>query len=322
VDIFFYEAFLEEVDAVKRHLPPGISAGFTPMTVQEAAHEEPPSPLVSIRTQSLIPVSWAGKLGGILTRSTGYDHVKRFREMSGQAVPAGYLPLYCARSVAEQALMLWVGLLRRLPAQVRQLPRFDRDGLTGSESLGKTLLVAGVGNIGLEIHHLGKALGMEVLGVDLVERHPHVTYVDIGEGLARADVIACAMSLNQGNRGYFSHGLLKRAKPGAVFVNIARGELSPHEDLLRLLDEGLLAGVGLDVYEDEGELAVSLRRGTPERGNKACALLELSGRDNVILTPHNAFNTHEALERKAAQSADQVRSFFEKGKFLWEVPGE
>ncbi|HNY65534.1 MAG TPA: NAD(P)-dependent oxidoreductase [Deltaproteobacteria bacterium] len=320
MDIFFYEAFLEEVDALKRHLPPSISVGFTPMTVQESFHTEPPCPLVSIRTQSLIPISWAGRLSGILTRSTGFDHVRRFRQRSGDAVPAGYLPLYCSRSVAEHALTLWMGLLRKVPAQIRQFGRFDRDGLTGSECLGKTLLVVGVGNIGIEICRLGCALGMKVLGVDIVERHPDVSYVSIEEGIGRADVIVCAMSLGEGNRGYFNHGLLRKARSGAVFVNVARGELSPHEDLLRLVDEGLLGGVALDVYENEGELAASLRSGTPAADGRTRALMELLRRDNVILTPHNAFNTAEALERKAVQSAAQVQSFLAKGRFVWDVP--
>ena len=284
-----------------RHLNPGIRAGFTPLTIQEAVHDVPPSALVSIRTQSVIPASWAGRISGILTRSTGWDHVKRFRRETGCAAPAGYLPLYCASAVAEQALLLWLGLLRKLPAQVRQLADFDRDGL---------------------IHRLGTALGMAVKGVDIVERHPEVEYVDIGTGLAQADVIACAMSLGDGNRGYFDYDRLKEAKPGALFVNIARGELSPLEDLLRLLDEGRLSGVALDVYEDEGRLAVSLRRGAAGENEKARVLLELSRRGNVILTPHNAFNTREALERKAAQSAAQAQSFLGRGEFIWEVPAE
>jgi len=292
------------------------------MTVQEAGHETPPCPFVSIRTQSLIPRSWAGTLAGILTRSTGHDHVRRFREESGAHVPAGFLPLYCARAVAEQALVLWTALLRKLPVQVRQLPSFHRDGLTGDECLGRTLLVAGVGNIGIEICRLGKALGMEVLGSDIAEKHPEVRYAGMDEGIARADVIACAMSLNRGNHGLFGYERLRKAKPGAVFVNIARGELSPLPGLVRLLDDGILGGVGLDVYENEGELAVDLRRGAPAEGTPARLLLELSRRDDVILTPHNAFNTIEAVERKAAQSVDQARSFLSTGKFIWEVPEE
>ncbi len=84
----------------------------------------------------------------------------------------------------------------------------------------------------------------------------------LAQGVPQADVIVCAMNLTEENREIFRYEVLKQAKPGAVFVNIARGELSPHNDLLRLLDEGRLGGVALDVYENEAELAVGLRSGS------------------------------------------------------------
>ncbi len=319
MDVFFYEAFLEEIEALKRHLSPGIDAGFTPFTIQESSHEQPPCPFISIRTQSVIPGAWAERLEGILTRSTGFDHVKRFREDSDKDIPAGYLPLYCSRSVAEQALTMWMALLRRLPRQMEQFGRFERDGLTGLECLGKTLLVVGVGNIGSEVYRLGEALGMTPLGVDIVRKHPDVRYVSIDEGIRRADVIVCAMNLTPDNRGYFDRILLERAKPGVIFINVARGELSPTNDLLRLLDGSHLGGVGLDVYDNESELAVSLRHGLPVNDEVVRSCIELSKRTNAILTPHNAFNTREALERKAGQSIEQVVHFLTKKTFIWNI---
>src|SRR5713226_9319386 len=100
MDIHFYEAFEEEVAVLRRHLPAGVHADFTWRTIQEAGHTEPPAPLVSIRTQSAIPAAWAGKVNGIISRTTGYDH------LVGQRIPCGYLPEYCTRSVAEQAILL------------------------------------------------------------------------------------------------------------------------------------------------------------------------------------------------------------------------
>ncbi|HNR51690.1 MAG TPA: NAD(P)-dependent oxidoreductase, partial [Deltaproteobacteria bacterium] len=122
------------------------------------------------------------------------------------------------------------------------------------------------------------------------------------------------------NREIFRYEVLKQAKPGAVFVNIARGELSPHNDLLRLLDEGRLGGVALDVYENEAELAVGLRSGSAGGNETVQAYLGLKDRENVILTPHNAFNTTEALQRKASQSAEQVVRFLSEKTFVWSVP--
>jgi len=214
-----------------------------------------------------------------------------------------------------------MSLLRKLPQQIRNFSAFNRDGLTGSQCTGKVLLAAGVGNIGIEVCRIAGSLGMRVLGVDIVRRHEEVAYVPIEEGLKRADIIVCAMNLTEDNSGYFNYRLLKKAKPGAVFVNIARGELSPTRDLLRLLDEGHLSGIGLDVYENESDLATCLRSGgvEPEQ-DIITATLELSRRSNVILTPHNAFNTIEALDRKASQSVEQTMHFLQTGTFIWPVP--
>ena len=214
--------------------------------------------------------------------------------------------------MAEQAILLVMALLRKLPAQVAQFPAFHRDGFAGSESPGKKLLVVGVGNIGTEIVNIGQALGMQVRGVDLVEKHASISYVTLEDGLAWADVIICAMNLTKDNVCYFSYETLKRAKKGVVFVNVARGEFTPTEDMVMLLDEGHVSGLALDVYENESALAVALRSGKSD--------FPLLGRPNVILTPHNAFNTAEAVDRKAKQTVQQIEYFHEHKWFLSPVP--
>jgi len=320
VDVHFYEAFEEETLELRRHLPATVKAGFTGKTIQEAGDAEPPAGLISIRTQSVIPVAWAPRLRGILARSTGYDHLARYLAACGCAVPCGYLPLYCNRAVAEQAMLLWMALLRKLPQQIASFASFQRDGLTGLECEGRTLAVVGVGNIGHQAVRIGTGLGMTVLGLDLVERFDWVHYVAIEEALARADVIVCAMNLTTRNAGYFDYERLSRARAGAIFVNVARGEMSPPRDLLRLLEEGRLGGVGLDVHDREQELAVSLRGGAPAASPEVQATLGLARRPDVIVTPHNAFNTREAVGRKAEHAVRQVEEFLRSGEFLWAVP--
>jgi D-lactate dehydrogenase len=234
-------------------------------------------------------------------------------------VALGNLPLYCHRAVAEQAMLLWMALLRRLPRQMRQFHDFHRDGLTGAECQGRTLVVVGVGYIGYEIYRIGEALGMRVLGVDRIQEHSGVNYVDIDAALPQADVIACAMDLNETNRGYFDMPRWRRVKPGAVFVNISRGELSPSTALLEALDSGLLSGVGLDVYDHEADLAVALRTKATPTSAEALAALELATRDDCICTPHNAFNSLEAVGRKSEHSVQQILAFLQNGQFLWPV---
>src|ERR1700722_13409825 len=100
MDVYFYEAFEEEVAALRRYLPAKLSAGFSDKTIQETGNWEPEETLFSIRLKSVVPPAWAVKLLGIVSRTTGYYH------LLGQKIPCGYLPLYCSRAVAEQAILL------------------------------------------------------------------------------------------------------------------------------------------------------------------------------------------------------------------------
>jgi D-lactate dehydrogenase len=319
---YFYEAFEEETVALKKHMPAGMDCGFTGKTIQETGDENPPSTIISIRTQSLIPAAWKDKLEGILTRSTGYDHILRYIGETKSSTACGYLPLYCVRAVAEQVFLLMLSCLRKLPLQIRHFENFNRDGLTGMECAGKKLLVVGVGNIGSEVAKIGQALSMEVRGVDIVKRHSFVDYVAIEEGIPWADVIVCAMNLNKDNAYYFHYRRMLKAKPGVIFINIARGEFSHAVDLLRLYDDGIFGGIALDVYSNEAALAVTLREGRTVSDKEISALIKLSQRRNVILTPHNAFNTEESVERKSEQSLQQIAHLIKTGKFLWPVPAE
>ncbi len=322
MDVFFYEAFTEEAEYLQQYLPASVKVGFTWKTIQEYSDKEPQAGLISIRTQSRIPESWVKNLSGILTRSTGYDHILAFLQQCGIDLPCGYLPPYCSRSVAEQAMLMWMALMRNLTAQTSNFSRFSRNGLTGRECEGKTLLVIGVGNIGYEVARIGKGLGMRVLGVDIVKRYDSVDYVSIDRGLGAADIIVCAMNLTAENRHYFNYDLLKQARPGVIFVNISRGEQSPSADLLRLLDENHLGGVGLDVFNHESELADSLREGRISSDEEVMNALKLKSYANVILTPHNAFNTHEAIVRKSKLSVEHIDHFLKNGEFPWPVPRE
>ncbi len=322
MDVFFYEAFEEEQHALASAAYGKLDFDCTRDTIQEHAEtrrRRPPAPLISVRTQSNIPVEWAPHLKGILSRSTGYDHLIDYMRQTQAALSFGYLPRYCIRAVAEQAMLHWTALLRKLPKQLRQFNCFGRDGITGSECSGNTLLVTGVGNIGHEIVKIGEVLGMRVLGVDIRPRFNDVTYVSPQEGIETADVIVCAMNLTSANRAYFNYERLSGAPRHPIFVNIARGELSPLQDLLRLLEEGVLGGVGLDVFEDELHLANALRHGDSS-SQQMKIIQRLLERDDVILTPHNAFNTREAVQRKASQSIEQILYFMKHGHFLWPVP--
>jgi len=320
MQVFFFEAFEEEAEQIRHFLPDHIEAGFSWKTIQEYSAEALPAPIVSVRTQSAIPAEWAGQLDAILTRSTGFDHLIDYRQRTGVDVHCGYLPLYCNRAVAEQAMLLWMSLMRKLPQQMTNFRNFHRDGITGREAEKKTLLVVGVGNIGSQVARIGHGLDMNVLCVDIENKYPEEKYVSIDEGLPLADIVVCAMNLTEDNYGYFNYQRLSQAKKGLVFVNISRGEQSPSTDLLKHLEEGQLAGVGMDVYVNEKELAVSLREGRSSDDPEVQATLVLLEKPNVIFTPHNAFNTVEAVEKKAGESVEQLLYYLEHGHFYATIP--
>ena len=251
MDVYFYEAFEEEAFTLKSLIGHRLSFDLTEKTIQESGHTIPPARLISIRTQSVIPNHWADQVDGILSRSTGYDHLKKYLTSTRVPLPCGFLDEYATRAVAEHAILLMMALMRRLPQQVKQFGQFDRNGLTGEESVGKNLLVVGVGRIGREIVKMGSALGMVVRGVDIVPREQGLSYCTKEEGIAWADVIICAMNLTEENRRYFFYDVLRQCKPGIIFVNIARGEHAPIGDRLLLAYDHRLGGLGIDAFEDE-----------------------------------------------------------------------
>lgn len=316
MDVFFYEVFAEEEKALKELLGNTATYDFTSGTIQESGHSTPPARIISIRTQSIVPTLWADNIDGILSRSTGYDHLTAYLTKIQKPLPCGYLNEYATRAVAEQAIMLMMALLRKLPQQMGQFSSFNRDGLTGRECAGKNLLIVGVGRIGGEIAAIAGGLGLNVKGVDPVVRHPHIDYIDKMEGIRWADIVICAMNLTPENMGYFSYDLLRHGKNGIIFINIARGEHSPIADLLKLLQEDHLGALGLDVYENESTVGVSLRNSMGYHSRDEEIIKKMMNCPNVIFTPHNAFNTWEAVQRKAQFTVEQITYFLEHNDFM------
>ena len=323
----FYEAFEEEEKILRKVLPKEYKYLFTWKTIQESGHKAPPAKVISTRTQSKFPMEWAGSLSAIISRSTGYDHVASYLIQANSNISAAYLPEYAARPVAEQALMMWTALLRNFTLQKKSFETFHRDGLTGREIRNCRITVIGVGRIGGEIVDIAHGLKMKILGVDIkprteMKKQYGLKYVSLLEGLKNADVAVCALPFTEITRGMLNYKTLKVMPGNSIFINVGRGEVSPSEDLLKLLNEGILSGIGLDVYDFEKELASVLRDGTalsklkPEARKSVAAVLKLMKYQNAILTPHNAFNTEESVERKSRRTAENLAAYLKTGKFL------
>jgi D-lactate dehydrogenase len=193
---------------------------------------------------------------------------------------------------------------------------FHRDGLTGGECAGRTLVVVGVGRIGHEVAQIGRGLGLHVLGVDIEPRHKDLTYLPWAEAAPRADIRGRLHGLESHQPPVLSGG-----NPGPAETRRPAGQRSPGRvggpDATRTAStQGLLGGLAMDVFEEENRVADALRGlATPTPAVEQ--LRQLARRPNVIFTPHNAFNTLEAVERKSLSSVEQLVHFWQQGRFRW-----
>jgi len=312
--IYFFETYIEEQRFIQKNLPKEIKAGFTFKPIQEMKFSQPPSEIISIRTQSIIPQNWKINLKGILSRTTGHDHLTYWQDI----IPCGYLPLYCSRSVAEQALLLTIALLRKLPQQINQFTNFNRNNISGYEIKNKNVVIFGIGNIGYELFKIFKGLEANTFGVDLEKKFTNVEYISHKKAPKIADIIICAMNLNNTNHNLFNKEFFSRCKDKIIFVNISRGEISPIEDLIYSLKQNKIGALALDVFNNEAKLSTAIRR-QDLNSQEYKEVLKLQSFPNVILTPHNAFNTHESTHNKALQSIEQLIYFNKYKKFKWQL---
>jgi D-lactate dehydrogenase len=227
----------------------------------------------------------------------------------------GYLGDYCSYAVAEHAVLMAMILLRKLKTQEKQFLNFCRENITGQQIRQRKILVIGVGQIGKNIAELAKNLKAEVKGVDIEQRESDVEYVSLKEGLSWAEIVFCALPLTEKTNKLLNYDLLKSV--GKIFlINVSRGEITPEKDLQRLINEKKVIGLGLDVFENEKEMASCFRSKRNTKSAKENIIENLFKQDNVIFTPHNAFNTEESLEEKAKQSVEALVQYLDNKTFL------
>lgn len=205
-------------------------------------------------------------------------------------------PGVSAISIAEHALALMLAAARKIPqsdAQVRA-GQWPRGGYV--QMHGKTLGIIGLGAIGRQFARMGAGIGMKVIAWTM---HPNpalgFTLVSLEELLATADVVSLHLRLSDQTRGFLGAKELRLMKPGAIFVNTARGPIVDEPALTDLLHNRRIAGAGLDVFDIE-----PLPSGHP-----------LTTLDNVVLSPHAAGITPEALHAGLQLSVENVWRFLE-----------
>lgn len=210
-----------------------------------------------------------------------------------------------AEAVAEHALGFMLDLAKKITVADRVLrggPLGDRLALRGTQLLGKTLGVVGLGAIGSRLVELCAPFGMEVIVFDpyvdkVTARGRGVQLVTLAELVERSDFVQVTCPLTAETRGLFGKEQFSAMKPTAFFITTARGPVHDEAALLEVLTSGGIAGAGLDVFHEE----------PPRRDNP---LLQL---DNVVATPHTAGITVEAMRDLAVATATQWQTIFGGG---------
>jgi D-3-phosphoglycerate dehydrogenase / 2-oxoglutarate reductase len=209
-----------------------------------------------------------------------------------------YVPDYCLREVSDHAMALMLALARKIPFSnsLVQSGRWEVPPVVPLHRLeGQVLGLVGFGNIPRALAPKAKAFGLKVLthdpyvSADVVKAHG-VESTSFEDLLARSDFVSVHAPLLPATRGLMNAAAFARMKTGAFLVNTARGPLIDETALVAALDSGHLAGAALDVV-------------TVEPLAKDSSLL---ARDNVILTPHTAFYSVEALEELQTKCASDV----------------
>ncbi len=262
------------------------------------------------------------KLKFIATRSTGFDHIDvNFCKEKG--IQVSNVPEYGSRTVAEFTFALILSLTKKIPqgiAQMKQI-RFNHAEIRGIDLFGKTLGIVGLGKIGSEVLKIASGFGMKILvhtrsrKKELEERYKF-EYVTLETLLSRSDIVTLHLPLTPQTRHIINSKNIKLFKKGSYLINTARGGLIETKALLCALEEGVLAGAALDVLEEEDDLKEEVEVLTGKiKGSLDYKELVLNhillNHPKVIITPHNAFNTKEALDRITLTTIENINSFLQ-----------
>lgn len=259
----------------------------------------------------------------IATRSTGFDHVD-IEAAAEKKIVVCNVPFYGENTVAEHTFALILALSRKLFDSVDRARKgdFSLDGLRGFDLKGKTIGIIGMGHIGLHVARIAKGFEVNVLAYDPNEdkklaKKIGFSYASLEDLLSKSDVITLHAPYNEKTHHLINSNNINSIKKGAYLINTARGGLVETQALLKALSDGTLAGAGLDVLEEEfliKEEAQLLSKEFPKTCDLKTALQNhiLLQQKNVIITPHNAFNSNEALTRILDTTVENINKFILK----------
>jgi D-lactate dehydrogenase len=238
----------------------------------------------------------------IVTRSVGTDHIDK-EAAAVHHIKIANVPFYSPQAIAEHAVALAFALNRHLIQADQHSHEFDfrNDDLVGFNFTGKTVGIMGMGSTGQAAAAIYNGLGCHVVGYDLnYPRHfRQAKSVSLEALLKSADIISLHIPLTPETVHFISNKTLDQMKNGVMLINTSRGSLIHTADLLKALNSKKVGYLGLDVYEFEKGLFFENHKNDLI---KDALLQELLDHPNVLVTPHQAYLTKEALQEIADQT--------------------
>ncbi len=249
------------------------------------------------------------KLKLIACRSTGFNNID-FEAVKERGIIVTNVPTYGEATVAEYAFTMLLALNRKLPEVISvENEQFSPEDLNGHDLQGKVFGVIGTGHIGLKALKIADGFSMKTIAFDAFPKKElqdeyDFDYVELDELLQSSDFISLHVPYLPATHHIMNRENLSKMKPGAILINTARGELVDTAALVELLDSGHLGGACIDVIEGEKlldhneEIALLRSHILPEDVLRHSVEIDvLKKMPNVIISPHNAFNTVEAIQR-------------------------
>ncbi len=277
---------------------------LTPANVEEAQGYETVSVFVSSNVNGKVVEQL--DCNTIACRSTGYDHVAE-EKAADHGIQVCNVPDYGGTTVAEHTFGLILALSRRIYSAIERVEDGDysHEGLRGFDLKGKKLGVVGTGSIGKNVIRIANGFDMHVIAHDpsedrYAEHEMGFMYVSLDDLLEQADIVTLHCPLTESSKHMISDEEFEKMD-GTLLINTARGELVDQEALIEALENDNVEAAGLDVLEEECYIEDDIEYlGDLKEKCDPRVILEdhiLMNREDVLITPHNAFNSWEALER-------------------------
>lgn len=311
---------------LENHLPQDISREYvTDILKPEALEGKEDTTHLIIFVYSQVTGETLEKLPNlkaIFTMSTGYDHID-IEECKKRNITVHSVPFYGENTVAEHTFALILALSRQIVPSVARTHTFDFNpsGLEGFDLKGKTLGIIGMGHIGSFVARIAKGFSMNILAYDPFPK-PELateigfTYANLEELLPQSDIVTLHTAYRPETHHIINQESIQLFKKGSYLINTARGGLVETSAIIKGLENGILAGAGLDVLEEECFIKEE-KELLSQSFLKTCDLATviqdhlLIQDSRVIVTPHNAFNSREALERILETTVTNITSQLE-----------